>query len=238
MGFWRRTAAVKESEPELKVEEILAPLPQPFRSQLLSMYAGEPQRGSDAQMYPIDTTTRIWPAQGMWLYHFCRKVKPTQTLEIGLAYGFSTLYFLAAIHENGSGRHTSIDPLSGPYAVAVGPTQAQNVGMGHAFRFIQERSYPALTALGRSRECFEVIFVDGGHRFDDALVDFTLSAELCPVGGHIIMDDMWMASIQRAVAFIRTNRVDFKEVETPIVNIAVFERTTKDTRPWDQYVKF
>jgi hypothetical protein len=44
------------------------------------------------------------------IYELCRKVKPQATLEIGLTYGFSTIYFLAVLAENGNGRHSSIDP--------------------------------------------------------------------------------------------------------------------------------
>ena len=47
------------------------------------------------------------------------------------------------------------------------------------------------------------------------MTDFTVSGELCSMGGHIILEDMWLPSIQRVVAFIRENREDFTEVETP-----------------------
>jgi hypothetical protein len=83
-----------------------------------------------------------------------------------------------------------------------------------------------------------VIFIDGNHRFDDVLVDFTLSAELCPMGGCIVMDDMWMPSIRRAVAFIRSNRNDFEEIKTPVSNIAAFQRICADGRQWHHYVEF
>jgi hypothetical protein len=87
--------------------EILSPLfPQPFRSVLLSMYNGEPQVGSDGERHCLNGTA-IGPEQGMWLYDLCRETKPKATLEIGLAYGYSTAYFLAAIRENGVGHHTA-----------------------------------------------------------------------------------------------------------------------------------
>ena len=63
--------------------------------------------------------------------------------------------------------------------------------------------------MAERSECFDIIVVDGRHLFDLALVDFTLSAELCSMGGYIILDDMWMRSVQRVVGFIRTNRKDF-----------------------------
>src|ERR1700730_15866182 len=101
----RRRVALKP------MEVLLAPLDPHFRSALLSMYRGESQLGADGQMHPIDQTTKICPSQGMWIYDLCLSVKPKSTLEIGMAYGYSTLYFLAAITRNQAGHHTAIDPF-------------------------------------------------------------------------------------------------------------------------------
>jgi predicted O-methyltransferase YrrM len=217
---------------------ILSPLPEPFCSELLSMYADEPQIGSDGQMHTMHATTRISREQGMWIYNLCRAMKPKATLEIGLAYGFSTIYFLAAIRENGAGFHTAVDPFQDSDWHGVGSRKPERVGMSDHFRLIRELSVAALVHSADAGEIFDVIFVDGNHRFDDVLVDFTLSAELCPMGGYIILDDMWMSSIQRAAAFIRLNRADFAEIQTPVGNIAVFRRTSKDARLWNHFVEF
>jgi hypothetical protein len=104
--------------------------------------------------------------------------------------------------------------------------------MSDSFRFIEEKSISALVHLADRGKMFEVIFIDGNHRFDDAFVDFKLSAELCPMGGCIILDDMWMPAIRKAVAFIRSNRKDFEELKTPVSNIAAFRRIGEDARPW------
>jgi hypothetical protein len=69
--------------------------------------------------------------------------------------------------------------------------------------------------------------------FDDVLVDFILSSEVCAIGGHIILDDMWMPAIQKVAAFTRTNRKDFIAIPTPIENIAAFQKIAEDTRSWD-----
>ena len=79
--------------------------------------------------------------------------------------------------------------------------------------------------------------MDGRHLFDFALTDFTVSGELCSMGGHIILEDMWLPSIQRVVAFIRENREDFTEVETPVANIAVFRRTGADDREFKRFME-
>jgi predicted O-methyltransferase YrrM len=217
--------------------KILSPLPPAFHCALLSMYNGEPQLGSDGERHSLTKIARISPEEGMWLYSLCRESKPKATLEIGLAYGFSTVYFLAAIHENGLGYHTAIDPFQRGYQ-GIGSRQSQTLGMGDRFLLIEDKSFPALIHLAERGKMFEVIFVDGNHHFDNALVDFTLSAELCPMGGCIILDDMWMPSIRMAVAFIRSNRKDFEEIHTPVRNIAAFRRIGKDARDWRHYVGF
>ena len=218
-------------------EEILSPLPRPFCSALLSMYNGEPQLGSDGERHSLDGITLIGGEQGMWLYNLCLEAKPKTTLEIGLAYGYSTLYFLAAIRANGFGHHTAVDPFQSRWH-GIGRRQPQSLGMSDSFRFIEEKSVSALAHFTDWGETFEVIFIDGNHRFDDTFVDFTLSAELCPVGGCIVLDDMWMPSIRRVVAFIRSNRKDFEELKTPVWNIAAFRRIGEDTREWNHYVEF
>ena len=78
----------------------------------------------------------------------------------------------------------------------------------------------------------------GDHRFDRVLFDFSLASFVCEPGGHIILDDMWMPSIQRVASFIRLNRPDFTEVRTPVRNVAVFRMTGADTRQWDHFVPF
>jgi predicted O-methyltransferase YrrM len=222
----------------LPPDGVLPPFfPQPFRSALLSMYNGELQLGSDGERHSLDGTA-IGPEQGMWLYDLCREAKPKTTLEIGLAYGYSTVYFLAAICENGVGHHSAIDPFQKGSWHGIGWSQPQTLGMSDSFRFIEENSVSALVHFADRGETFDVIFIDGNHRFDDVLVDFTLSAELCPMGGCIILDDMWMASIRRAVTFIRSNRKDFEELKIPVSNLAAFRRIGEDTRAWHHYVEF
>jgi predicted O-methyltransferase YrrM len=212
-------------------------LPEPFQSRLISMYRGEPQTGSDGELHRMDANTRIAPAQGAWLYRLCVESKPANTLEIGLACGYSTVFFLAAIDTNGHGHHTALDPFQGTWH-GIGAAQARTLGMSDSFTWTEERSSAGLVHLADRGASFGVIFIDGSHRFDDALVDFTLAAPMCPIGGHIVLDDLWMAPIRRAVAYIRKNRSDFEEVATPIGNIAAFRRIAEDERSWNHHVDF
>lgn len=219
--------------------DVLASLDDPFRAVLLSMYDNRPQLGEDGLEHPLDSIARISPAQGMWIYDLCRQLRPLATLETGLAYGFSTIFFLAARQKNGLGDHTAIDPFQRqtPGWAGIGLRHGRRLG-GEHFQFVEEMSATALARLAHEGRQFQVIFIDGSHLFDDVMLDFTLSSLLSPVAGHIIFDDMWMPAIQLAVNFVRTNRQDFAAVPTPIPNIAVFRRLGRDTRHWAHFVDF
>lgn len=225
------------SPPASDTEEILQSLDGRFRAALLSLYRGEPQLGVDGQRHPIDSVTRISPSQGMWLYELWRKLKPRETLEIGMGYGFSTLFILAAAAIDGS-HHTAIDPFQRSHWCAIGLANAESLGAASSFRFIEQRSDRTAVDLARESRSFDLIFIDGNHRFDDVLVDFYLYAELCRVGGMIIFDDTWMSSIQSVLSFIRSNRPDFRELRTPEPNVALFEKIAEDTRLWTHFRSF
>ncbi len=227
---------------EAGYEELLAALNPRFRSHLLSMYRVEPQLGTDGQPHPIDEDTKISAAQGMWLYKLCMSDRTKSTLEIGMAYGYSTIFFLAAIAKKQVGHHISIDPLQSSLWHGIGLTHAQELAptkdSNSSFRLIEERSDRVAVDLARSNSTFDLIFIDGNHRFDDVLVDFYLYAPLTAINGHIVFDDMWMSSIQTVVAFIRANRSDFIEVYTNIPNICVFRKVSEDGRKWSHFKTF
>jgi predicted O-methyltransferase YrrM len=237
----RRHSAPAAPAPQ-SVEAALARLDPRFRDSLLSMYRGEPQLGSDGERHPIYTTVSISPEQGMWLYDLCRSVKPKSTLEIGMAYGFSTLYILAAIDRNQGGAHTSVDPFqhAGWHGIGLANVASHVPAdkLQSVFRLIEERSDRATVDLVRANASFDLIFIDGNHRFDDVLVDFYLCAPLCALGGRIIFDDMWLPSIQSVVAFIRANRTDFKELPSSVPNATLFQRVGDDTREWNSFHSF
>lgn len=223
--------------------KLIAPLDEPTRTRLLSMYRSEPQLGADDQRHPIGNVAGMSPEEGMTIYDLCVSSKPKATLEIGLAFGYSTLYFLSALAKNKRGTHTAVDPLQSSIFFGVGARLAQtslreNGQKADAFRLIEERSDRAAVDLARAGAKFEVIFIDGNHRFDDVLTDFYLCAPLCIIGGHVILHDMWMSSIHTAASFIRTNRSDFEWRPTQAGNLAVFKKVAEDARDWRHFRSF
>jgi hypothetical protein len=131
-------------------------------------------------------------------------------------------------------------------------TDWHGIGMTHAseltaqsapltsrsFTWIEDRSDRALVDLERAGRTCGLVFIDGYHRFDDVLVDFTLSARMCRSGGLIVLHDMWLDSIKAVASFVRNDRPDFAEVTTPCDNLFVVRRVGEDERDWSHFVDF
>jgi hypothetical protein len=65
----------------------------------------------------------------MWMRDVCCSVKPNRTLEIGMGYGFSALFFLAAIAQNKVGRHTAVAPFQRSDWHGIGIAKVRAVGI-------------------------------------------------------------------------------------------------------------
>jgi hypothetical protein len=92
--------------------------------------------------------------------------------------------------------------------------------------------------MERTGKCFDLVFIDGYHRFDDVLIDLTFSARLCRKGGIIALHDMWLPSVQAVTSFLLTNRPDLEPIPCPCQNIAAFRKIDADIRSWDHFLPF
>jgi len=205
--------------------EIIEPLGEPFASVLCSMYNGEPQLGADGVKHPLHPTTLLGAKEGMFLYRFFREVKPENSLEIGLAYGFSTTYILAALRANGCGRHVAVDPFQIASWCGIGLTREHILGMHGFVEFHEETSALALSKFAKEKRQFDLIFIDGDHKFDSVIIDFSLAAPICALNGYIVLDDAWMPAVQKAL-------------ESLLPSVAVFQKEDTDERKWDHFVQF
>jgi predicted O-methyltransferase YrrM len=213
-------------------------LPKEFADVITSLHRGDRQKGTDGLMHQIDSITGIPMRDGLQIYDIVRKKKPKKTLEIGFAYGVSTMYFLAGLKANGFGSHTAIDPFEETDWNGIGLMKVKEVGMQKFFEFMPERSHPALTRLADHKQLFEIIFIDGAHLYDVAFADFVLADAVCPKGCYILLHDSWMSSVQRIISFIEKNRLDYTRRQSSTPSIAIFQKTGDDTRQWDHFEPF
>jgi predicted O-methyltransferase YrrM len=176
--------------------------------------------------------------QGEKIANIHRSLRPALSVEIGLAYGFSTLYILDAMHEGNYGNHIAIDPVADSFWHGIGLQAVKDTGLTERFKWMMESSSDALPMLIRAKQKAQFIFIDGAHHFDYAFVDFFLSDRLLDLGGMILLDDMWMPSIQKVVSYISKNMRWYERVDIGHDNLAVFKKIDQDSRPWDDFKDF
>ena len=133
-------------------------------------------RVTDAEGEVYEPVSAVSLESGGLLYDFVRRVKPTSTLETGMAYGMSTLFICKALQDNGQGCHAAIDPFQACEFKSVGVLNVERAGLSHRFRLHQAASDVVLPQLCAEGRTLDFAFVDGWHLFDFTLVGKALRA--------------------------------------------------------------
>jgi predicted O-methyltransferase YrrM len=126
-----------------------------------------------------------------------------KTLEVGCAYGLSSLYICAAIRNRTGASHTIIDPFQNTQWDGVGISNLEKAGIDF-FNLFEIKSELALPQLLKHNEGqYDLIFIDGWHTFDHTLLDCFYATQLLQVGGLLIIDDLSFPSVKRVVDFLK-----------------------------------
>ncbi len=130
----------------------------------------------------------------------------TRTLEVGMAYGLSTLFLCEALRSNGGGQHIAIDPAQTTGWHSIGLLNVQRAGLSSYLRFMEEFSHGALAKLVDEGQRLDFAFIDGSHLFDRTLIDFYFIDLMLRTGGYVVFDDLWMPAVRDVVSYVVTNR--------------------------------
>lgn len=204
---------------------------------LAEMYTAEVLPGTGPDPVTLRQDVRITMLQGAQLNRLMKESGTRRSLEVGFAYGFSSVWMAEALIDRPDGLHVSIDPSEETVWGGVGLAQLARLQSRAGFRWIPDLSIFALTDLGRQGERFDFIYIDGNHRFDDVLVDFYLSDFLLSRGGLVALDDMWMPAIRSVASFVRSNR-NYELLPQPAQNLVVFRKLRDDDREWRHFTPF
>src|SRR5262249_42261879 len=140
------------------------------------------------------------PAEGSFLEAIIKDLEPSTTLEIGCAYGVSTLYICEALAAIGAPtRHIVIDPFQSTQWKGIGLRNARAAGFGAMIEFHEDYSELALPRLVARGEILDFALVDGWHTFDQVMVEFYYLNRLLRVGGVIAFDDANRRSVNRVL---------------------------------------
>jgi predicted O-methyltransferase YrrM len=138
-----------------------------------------------------------------------REQKPLRTLEIGLAFGASTLVFCSEHQHLGqepAKQHAALDPYQ-PYSMLdeAGVYAVERAGLAEFLDYRPEFSEFVLPRLLESGERYDFIYIDGSHLFENVLIDAFYSARLLNDGGWMALDDSSDPHIAKVNDFIRRN---------------------------------
>lgn len=138
------------------------------------------------------------------------ELKPKRTLEIGLAFGGSTLVFCTEHQRLGhepAKQHVAIDPYQ-PYAPydEAGVVNVERANLADYLDYRPEFSEFVLPRLLETHQRFDFIYVDGSHLFESVFLDAFYCARLLNDGGVVAFDDCTDVHVAKVIRFIRSNQ--------------------------------
>ncbi len=169
------------------------------------------RNGRRKPLFPPGVTEQ----RGQYLFDLVRQVRPKITLEVGFAYGISTLFICEALRQNGRGRHVVIDPFEHSAFDGLGLAHVREADLEGLITFHEEPAEYCLPRLVQQGLEVDLAFDDSGHLFDHVVTESLFLSRLVRTGGLLVFDDVNLPGVGRAVAFFEKNRPDFEDAATP-----------------------
>lgn len=157
-----------------------------------------------------------------------------KTLEVGCAFGLSSLHICKALQSRTRASHTIIDPFQTTQWDSVGVKNLEEAGI-RFFNLVEVKSefaLPRILEQGEGR--FDFIFIDGWHTFDHTLLDCFYATRLLRVGGYLAIDDVIFPAVRRVVDFLLNYPCYelFRSLGTDL-RMVVLKKISEDRRNWD-----
>ncbi len=123
-----------------------------------------------------------------------------RTLEIGCAYGISSLFICESLAGRDGVNHTVLDPFQFLHWNGIGIENLRRAGY-HFARVVTEKSEFDLPLMAKQEAgTYDLVFIDGWHSFDQVIVDIYYANLLLRVGGYMVLDDNDVPAVRRAIA--------------------------------------
>jgi len=193
--------------------------------------------------------------EGEILQRWVRDARPRSILEIGLAYGISSLFICDAIDDWNGVAYRIVDPHQLSDWQNIGRLNLERAGFAGRFELIEERAEICLPRLLGAGVQIDFAFIDGNHRFEHVMVDFFYVHRMLQTNGVIVFDDADRPGIAKVLSLLRTYPF-YEEVPLPTdiagrrelrlrrmmnvlpARIVAFRKTGPDMRPSHWYVDF
>jgi len=164
----------------------------------------------------IPVHSDIGVAHAEALYKTILETRPTTVVEVGMAFGVSSLAILTALREIGlNGKLLSIDPVQTPDWKGCGLAAIARAGLKDRHEMHEDYDYNALPKLLASGLKIEFAYIDGWHTFDYALLDWWYLDRMLRVGGIAAFNDCSWPAVEKAIDFVLSHR-KYTEIDVGI----------------------
>lgn len=127
--------------------------------------------------------------------------KFSNSIEIGFAYGTSTLAITEEVVKNG-GNHFVIDKFQSSVWGDIGLDLLSQAGYSQNINFYEEFCYIVLPRLLAEGNKFDFAYIDSTKQMDWLLVDFFYLDKLLNINGIIVFDDVQYPGIRKLIRYI------------------------------------
>ena len=144
-------------------------------------------RDENDNLHPLHSHTRR--AQCEFLQKLVEEVKPSLSLEVGLAYGISTLAILESLAKNNKPfRHIVIDPMQGDWG-NIGLLNIERAGFLEKVSFERKFSDQVIPKLYYENYQIQFAYIDSTKVLDVLMTDVYFINKILDVGGILVLDD-------------------------------------------------
>jgi predicted O-methyltransferase YrrM len=155
----------------------------------------------------IQVHSDIGLAHAEALYQTVLTHRPSVVLEVGMAFGVSSLSILAALRDIGeNGKLLSIDPLQTPDCKGCGLASVARAGFQERHEMHEDYDYKVLPQLLAAGQQLDFAYIDGWHTFDYTLLDWWYVDRMLKVGGIAAFNDCAWPAVDKAIQFVLTHR--------------------------------
>lgn len=195
------------------------------------------------------------PLEGAVLQHWLRESGARRLLEVGCAFGVSTLYICEAIAGVDIEHYHIIDPYQSTQWSNVGRRHLEIAAPRRPVEFHETLSEICLPGLLERGLRFDFAYIDGWHTFDQVMLEFYYVNRMLDVGGVVVFDDVHLPSLQKALACIATypayellsppppvcNSLQAKvrrAAGVPPIRLQALAKVSEDERDWHWFEAF
>ena len=149
----------------------------------------------------VKVSSETSKGQCEYLQELIRTKGFSQSLEIGFAYGTSTLAIVEEIAKR-NGRHTVIDKFQLEGWGGNGLDLVKQAGYADNLEFIGKFCYSSLPELMTAGRRFDFAYIDSTKQLDWLLVDFFYIDKMMETGGIIVFDDATFPGIRKLLRYV------------------------------------